>query len=95
MVLFDMYRRGPSSEVRRRVSFATRTILVSALFPARCGLSQLQWKCEQRWLQRQLLVIHDQGFGERVEPQLQLGRCEREQQQPVQRLFRAPCPSLY
>ena len=90
-----MYRRGPSSEVRRKVSLAARTTLVSAISPARCGLPQLQWQCEQRGLQRQLLVVHAQWFGESVEPQLQFQQREHEQQQPLQRAIRPFSPSLY
>ena len=94
-MLLDMYRRGPSSEVRCEVSLASRTTLVSALIPARCGLPQLQWKCQQRGVQRQLLVVHAQWLGERVEPQLQFGQREHEQQQPLQRAIRSVGPSLY
>ena len=68
---------------------------VSALIPARCGLPQLQWKCEQRGVQRQLLVVHAQRFGQRMEPQLQFGQREHEQQQPLQRAIRPFGPSLY
>lgn len=94
-MLFDIYRRGPSSEVRHKVSLVSRTTPVSALFSARCGLPQLQWKREQRGLQRQLLVVHAQWFGQRAEPQLQFGQREHEQQQPLQRAIRPARPSFY
>lgn len=94
-MLFDMYRRGPSLEVQRKVSLVPRTMLESAIIPARCGQPQLQWKREQRGVQRQLLVVHAQGFRERVEPQLQFGQREHEQQQPLQRAIRSVGPSLY
>ena len=95
MMFFDMYRRGQSSEVRCEVSLASRTTPVSAICSACCGLPQLQWKREQRGLQRQLLVVHAKWFRQRMEPQLQFEQREREQQQSVQRAIRAPRPSLY
>ena len=94
-ITLDIYRRGPSSEVRCKVSLVARTTPVSAIGPARCGLPQLQWKHEQRRLQRQLLVFYAQWFGESVEPQLQFGQSEHEQQQPLQRSIRPSRPSLY
>ena len=93
--VFDMYREGPSFEVSRKVRLAACTTPVSANSSARCGLPQLQWRCEQRGVQRQLLVVHTQRFGERMEPQLQFFGSEHEQQQPLQRSIRAPRPSFY
>ena len=95
MFFFDMYRRGQSSEVQRKVSLVLCSTPVSAKCSARRGQPQLQWQCEQRGLQRQLLVVHAQWFGQRLEPQLQFGRSEHEQQQSVQRAIRASRPSLY
>ena len=92
--VFDMYREGPSFEVSRKVRLAACTTPVSANSSARCGLPQLQWRCEQRGVQRQLLVVHTQRYRERVEPQLQFGQPQREQQQSLQRPVRAACPSF-
>ena len=84
-----MYRRVPYSEVRYKVSLVPRTTLESAMCSARRGLPQLQWKSQQRGLQRQLLVIYTQWFRQRMEPQLQFGQSEHEQQQPLQRFRRS------
>lgn len=85
----DMYREGSSFEVHYEVSLVMRTMLVSAQSFACCGQPQLRWQCEQRGFQRQLLVVHTQRFGERMEPQLQFGQREHEQQQPLQRFRRS------
>ena len=87
--IFDMYREGPSFEVRHEVSLLPCTTPVSANSSARCGQPQLQWQCEQRGDERQLLVVHTQRFRERMEPQLQFVGSEHEQQQPLQRLMNA------
>lgn len=93
--IFDMYREGPSFEVRHEVSLLPCTTPVSANSSARCGQPQLQWQCEQRGDERQLLVVHAQRLGQRMEPQLQFVGSEHEQQQPLQRSIRAPRPSFY
>ena len=58
---------------------------------ARCGLS-LEWRPQQRWQQRQLLVVYAEPveLEQRLQPQLQLGQRELEQQQPQQRSKRSP-----
>ena len=95
MKFFDLYRRGPSSEVRHKMRLVARTTPESALCSARCGLPQLQWQYEQRWLQRQLLVVYTQWFRQSVEPQLQFEQREHEFQQPVQRQLRPARSRLY
>ena len=95
MLFFDMYRRGQSSEVQHKVSLVLCSTPVSAKCSARRGQPQLQWQCEQRGLQRQLLVVHAQCFRLRLGHLLLFGRSGHEQQQSVQRAIRAPRPSLY
>ena len=91
---FDMYRRVPYSEVHYKVSHIMSTTLVSALCSARFGLPQLQWNCQQCGLQRQLLVVNSKWFRKRMEPQLQFGQSEHEQQQSMQRELRSSRPRL-
>lgn len=88
IMVLDIYRRGPSSEVQCKVSLVLRSMLRSALRAARLGLPQLQWQCQQRGVQRQLLVVHTRWLRQRVEPQLQFRRSEHEQQQAMQRQLR-------